>query len=319
MLKNILISTISCFVFLQAYAQTDPCSSLADLTSKSNPNAFVGFGAGMSQKEADGNAQIDMASRIRQKVTATSTVTENNDSSKLEATSKSMVSEVLIGANILRRCPNNGTFSTVVTLDKNLFVSSLEKKLSYNVDKAQKLVDSINNAKSDEVIAGNVDTAKKLLAEYQTTFDSDLQLCKIYNGCVDVKNENVFSDLADLVSKQGDKDQYIMISNSNRTTKSFRNELIDLVEKDGVKVMDGVVVDHDDASVNRKIYAKCVSKVGSQIPGSTDRVVDVTCTLESYIGKQKGFRKVYSCKAMADADIDPDEAANTCSGRLQAQ
>lgn len=316
--RNLLSASFLFFVSLSAFAQTDPCSTLADLTSKSNPNTFVGFGAGTTQKSADDNAQIDMASRIRQKVSATSTVTENNTSSNLESTSKSVVSESLIGAKVLRRCPNNGTFSTVVTLDQSLFISSLETKLASNVVKAQKLIDTLNAAKDDEIVAQNVDIAKKFIANYQANFDSDLQLCRTYKGCASIKNDNVFSDLVDLVAKQGDKDQYLMITDNSEVTASFRDELIDLVEKDGTKIMDGVVSD-GAASVNRKIYAKCVAKVGSKIPGTTDRVVEAACTLESYIGKQKGFRKVYSCKSMADASISTEDAVNACSGRLQAQ
>jgi len=318
MLRNFIVSTSFILFSVAAYAQADPCSSLADLTSKSNPNTFVGFGAGTTQKSADDNAQIDMASRIRQKVSATSTVTENNTGSNLESTSKSVVSESLIGAKVLRRCPNNGTFSTVVTLDQSLFVSSLETKLSANVSKAQKLIDTLNTAKNTDTIAQNVDIAKKFIANYQANFDSDLELCRIYKGCSNIKNDNVFSDLSDIVAAQGDKDQYLMVTDNSETTASFRDELIDLVEKDGTKVMDGAMSD-DSSSVNRKILAKCKTKTGSKIPGTSDKVVEVTCTLEAYIGKQKSFRKVYSCKSMADASISTEDAENACSGRLQLQ
>jgi hypothetical protein len=332
--KKTLIFAL-CLVSSPVFALTDPCSTLADLTSKSNPNSFVGFGAAETQKAADENAQIDMASRIRQKVTASSTVTENNDSAKLEATSKSVVSESLIGVKVLRRCSNEGSFSTVMSLDKALFVSSLEKKLSFNAAKAKKLTDTLNSEQTDEVIAKNVDSAKKFVADYQSTFESDLELCKTYSGCASIKDEHVFSSLAEAVAKQGDKDQYVMITNNDKIAEDFRDELIDLVEKDGIKVMDNSVKLMDLAesdridskvkrkdlktkrSVNRKIIAKCKATLGSKIPDSTDRVVEVSCTLESYIGKQKGFRKVYSCKAMADADISKNDAINSCSGRLQ--
>ncbi|MES2614399.1 MAG: hypothetical protein V4591_03180 [Bdellovibrionota bacterium] len=316
MSKKLLVGLCSVVFSAATFAETDPCSTLADLTSKSSPNTFVGFGAGTTQKAADDAAQIDLASRIRQKVTATSTVTENNDSSKLEATSKSVVSESLIGAKVLRRCPNSGTFSTAVSLEKSLFISALENKLSSNVDKAKKFIGTINSTKNDDIIAQNIDKAKKFIADYQSTFESDLQLCKTYAGCAAIKDTGVFSDLTDLVAKQGDKDQYLMVTNNNEVTDSFRDELIDLVEKDGTKVMDGVVGE-GETSTNRKILAKCSAKVGSKIPGTSDKVVETTCVLESYIGKQKGFRKVYSCKAMADADISKEDAINSCSGRLE--
>lgn len=315
--KNFFMIFAFCFFTCAANAQTDPCSSLADLTSKSNPNSFVGFGAGTTQKLADDNAQIDLASRIRQQVTATSTVTADNDSSNLQSTSKSVVSESLIGAKVLRRCANSGSFSTVVSLDKAIFISSLEKKLATNVSKGQKLIDTINANKSDEIVAQNIETAKKFIANYQATFDSDLQLCKIYNGCDAIKNEGVFSELSSLVANQGDKDQYLMISTNNSVTDTFRDELIDLVEKDGIKVMDSVVVSDDSSSVKRKIFAKCVAKVGNKIPGTTDAVVETTCTLEAYIGKQKNFRKVYSCKSVLDANNSKEDAVNSCSGRLE--
>lgn len=314
-MKYSIVSVLSLISGI-ALAQNDPCSSFADLTSKSSPNAFVGFGVGSSQKQADDNAQVDLASRIRQKVTATATVTENNENSNLEASSKSVVSESLIGAKVLRRCPNKDSFSTVVSLDKSIFVSSLEKKLSYNVTKAEKLLDTIKNAQSDESVAQNIDIAKKFINDYQSNFENDLELCKVYNGCASIKNEHVFSDLAEILVQNGDKNQYLMVTNTDDVTESFRDELVNLVEKDGVKVMDGVVSD-DTSSIKRKIFAKCKAKAGSKIPGSSDRVVETTCTLEAYIGKQKSFRKVYSCKAMASADISTEDAINTCSGRLQ--
>jgi hypothetical protein len=319
MSKNLLMTLFLMTISFSAFAETDPCSTLADLTSKSNPNSFVGFAAGTTQKAADDNAQVDLASRIRQKVTATSTVTENTDSANLESNSKSVVSESLIGAKVLRRCANTGTYSTVVSLDKNLFVSSLEKKLSYHVGKVKQMINSLNTAKDDEAIARNIDNAKKFITDYQATFEGDLELCKIYSGCADIKgkDEHIFSDLVSLVASQGDKDQYLMITNQDEVTENFRDELIGLVEKDGVKVMDGVV-NEDNSPIHRKIYAKCKAKPGSKIPGtSSDKVIETNCVLEAYIGKQKSFRKSYACKAMVDADSSMEEAVSSCSGRLQ--
>ncbi len=109
-----------------------------------------------------------------------------------------------------------------------------------------------------------------------------------------------------------------MITNGDAVTDNFRDELVDLAEKEGVKIMDGAAADGTSV-VKRKIYAKCKAKVGSKIPGSSDKVVETTCTLEAYIGKQKGFRKTYSCKAVSDAGISSEDAQNACAGRLQIQ
>jgi hypothetical protein len=303
---------------MSALAQSDPCSSYADLASQNNKDTFVGFGAGSTQKEADNNAQIDMASRIRSKITATSTVTENNTSSNLESTSKSVVSESLVGAKVLRRCPNKDSFSSVFTLDKSVFVRSLENKLSGNVTKATKYIDTLTHSKNDQIIAQNIDGAKKFIADYQATFEDDLQLCKIYSGCGDIKKETVFSELADVVAKLGDKDQYVMVTDSNDVTEMFRDDLVSLVEQDGIKVMDGAVSENAAGS-KRKILAKCNSKMKPKIPHSSDRIVETTCVLESYIGKQKGFRKVYSCSAMLEDGASTEDAVNSCSGRLELQ
>ena len=99
-------STLMTFV---AHAETDPCSTLADLQTKTDNNLFVGYGTASSQKEADQNAQVDLARNIRQKVTATSTVDETNNDASLKASTKSVVSEVLIGAKVLKRCSSSGT------------------------------------------------------------------------------------------------------------------------------------------------------------------------------------------------------------------
>ena len=314
-IKSLTITTLLCLTSF-AFAETDPCSTLADLQSKSNTKLFVGYGTASSQKEADTNSQVDMASRIRQKVSASSMVTSDNNSSNLESSAKSIVNEILIGANVLKRCSNKGTYSTVVTLEKSFFVSSLDKKLDANEKKAKEYINKIKNNENDEVLANTVDAAKKFIKDYQSSFESDLQLCKIYDGCANIKNDHEISSLVDLVSKQGDKDQYIMITNNKDISETYRDELIDLVEQNGIKVMDSIVSD-DVSNIKRRLYAKCAANIGSKIPGSTDRVVTVKCTVESYIGKQKGFRNTYSCSAMADSDISKEDAVNSCSGRLK--
>jgi hypothetical protein len=314
--------TITTFSFLYsisaANAQTDPCSTLADLQSKGESSLFVGYGAGASQKEADQNAQVDLARNIRQKVTATSTVDENKNDVTLQSTSKSVVSEILIGAKVLKRCPNANNFSSVVTLEKNTFISSLTEKLSSNIKKANNLKSSISNAKSDEILGQNIDTAKKFLADYQESSESDFELCKIYKGCSDLKIDNSFHDLAELVSKEGDKDQYILVTDKDKVSTALRDDLITLLEADNIKIMDGSVSDNSKES-KRKILASCKAKIGSKIPGTEDRVLETRCTVEAYIGKQKKFRKVYSCKATSDSEISTDDAVSACSGRLQLE
>ena len=306
------------YSFSSAYAQTDPCSTLADLQSKGDSSLFVGYGTGPSQKEADQNAQVDLARNIRQKVTATSTVDETKNDATLQSTSKSVVSEILIGAKVLKRCPNGNNFSSVVTLEKNTFISSLTEKLSTNIKKANNLKNSIENAKSEEILGQNIDSAKKFLADYQESLDADFELCKVYKGCSDIKFENSFHDLAELVSKEGDKDQYILVTDNDKVSTALRDDLITLLEADNIKVMDGSVSDNAKDS-KRRILASCKAKVGSKIPGTDDRVVETRCTVEAYIGKQKKFRKVYSCKATADSGISTEDAVSSCSGRLQLE
>jgi LPP20 lipoprotein len=304
--------------FSAAYAQTDPCSTLADLQSKGDSSLFVGYGTGSSQKEADQNAQVDLARNIRQKVTATSTVDETKNDATLQSTSKSVVSEILIGAKVLKRCPNGSSFSSVVTLEKNTFISSLTEKLSSNIKKANNLKSSIENAKSDEILGQSIDSAKKFLADYQESSEADFELCKVYKGCADIKVDNSFHDLAELVSKEGDKDQYVLVTDNDKVSAALRDDLITLLEADNIKIMDGAVSENSKES-KRKILASCKAKVGSKIPGTDDRVVETRCTVEAYIGKQKKFRKVYSCKAMGDAGISIEDAVTSCSGRLQLE
>lgn len=319
-LKNLfsIVFIYNLISFSLVYAQTDSCSSLADLQSKNDSSLFVGYGSASTQKEADQNAQIDLARNIRQKVTATSTVAETKNEVTLQSTSKSIVSEILIGAKILKRCTNENFFSTVVTLEKNHFLLSLSEKLLLNEKKASNLINSINNAKTDEILAQNIDTAKKFLTDYQDTFESDLELCKIYKGCSEIKIDSKLHDLAELVSKEGDKDQYILITNNDKVSSALREDLITLLESDNIKIMDKSV-NSSKEEVKRKIISNCNVKVGSKIPGTDDRIVETRCSLEAYIGKQKKFRKTYSCKATADSGTSLDEAVSSCSGRLKSE
>ncbi|WP_186645766.1 LPP20 family lipoprotein [Fluviispira vulneris] len=323
LLKNIILLFSSISISTLALAQTDPCSTLADMQSKNNESIFVGFGAAGTQKEADQNAQIDLARNIRQKVTSSSTVNETNTDATLNSTSKSVVSEVLIGAKVIKRCPHTDSFSSVVTLDRNMFVTSLTEKISTNLKKAVNLKKSLENSKSEEVSAKLIDDAKKFLSDYQENSESDLELCKIYKGCKDLKIDTAFHDLAEIVAKDGDKDQYIFFSSNDDITNGLREELISLIEADNIKVMDGNVIEKSNDlkphDVKRKIIGNCKVKAGTKIPGSEDRVVETKCTVEAYIGKQKKFRKVYSCKAVGDNDFSNEDAVNSCSGRLQLE
>ncbi|KAB8031830.1 LPP20 family lipoprotein [Fluviispira multicolorata] len=317
-LKNtiILSSLISISPF--AFAQTDSCSTLADLQSKSNESSFVGFGAAATQKEADQNAQVDLARNIRQKVTASSTVNENNTDTSLNATSKSVVSEILVGAKVLKRCTNSDSFSAVVTLDKAMFISTLSEKLSTNLKKAVNFKKSIESSKSEDITAKLIDDAKKFLSDYQESSESDLELCKIYKGCKDLKIDTAFHDLAEQVAKDGDKDQYILITANDDVANGLRGELITLLEAEKLKIMDGTVSDKSQ-DITRKVIATCKVKAGTKIPGTEDRVIETRCIVEAYIGKQKKFRKVYSCKAVGDNEYSNEDAVNSCSGRLQQE
>lgn len=305
-------------LFSAAYGQTDPCSTLADLQNKTQKDLFVGYATGASQKEADQNAQIDLARHIRQKVSATSTVDESTNSVSLNASSKSVVSEVLIGAKILKRCNIKDSFSTVITLEKTAFIVSLEEKLSNNLKKGNKLIQSIENARDDEVLGRNIEAAKKFLADYQITTEDDLNVCKVYSGCNDTfYTADVFADLAEVVAKEGDKDQYIFLSAKDKVSQFLKNDLITLLEedeKDRVKIMEKSVA--KGSEFKRKILANCKAKVGSKIPDTDDRIVETRCIVEAYIGKQKKFRKVYSCKSTMDDDIAIEDAVAACSGRL---
>ncbi|MGY3803829.1 hypothetical protein ACWNT8_07205 [Pigmentibacter ruber] len=315
---GLFISLSSIALFSSVYAQTDPCSTLADLQSKTQKELYVGYGTGNTQKEADQNAQVDLARNIRQKVTATATVEETNENASLNATSKSVVSEVIIGAKTLKRCNNKDSFSAVVTLEKASFLNSLQEKLASINKKAKSLVQSLENAKDDETLAKNVDAAKKFLAEYQNTYEEDLNLCKTNSGCGNIsKDEDIFSKLSELVAKEGDKDQYVFISNKDKVSLALRDDLISLLEEDKnekIKIMDGAVSEGTESK--RRILSSCKAKVGPKIPKTEDRVVETRCVIEAYIGKQKKFRKVYSCKSTMDSEISIEDAVTSCSGRL---
>jgi hypothetical protein len=307
-----------CFLFsIKAFCETDSCSTLADLTTSSNKNLFVGFGAGETQKQADNNANIDLASRIRQQVSSTSTVTQDNNKATFDSSAKSSVSESLVGAKILKRCSNSNSFSTVVTLDKKLFLDMLKTNLQNNIEKAQGLINSINK-NSDEIIAKNIEIAKKFISDYQANFENDLKLCKVYDGCQDIKNQTIFADLAEVVAKNGDKDQYLMVANDDLATQSLKNDLITLAQKEGLNVIEHPVSSNSDSSTTlRKLFAKCKINKGTKIfANSSDKVLTVECSLEGFSGKQKMFGKLYSCKAMVDDNSEDIDAVNSCSGRL---
>lgn len=315
LIRSSIVVGFSFFCSLSVFGKTDPCSTMADLTSQTNPNAFVGYGVGSSKAEADNNAQVDMASRIRSKVTAESVVSEDNNSANLNSTSKSVVSEVLVGVKAIKRCNvDDREYSTVLTLDKKVFISSLENKLSAHIDQAKKLKDVLTHSKNDQIIADSVDKAKKLIDQFQNTFEDDLQLCKLYQGCASFKEGNIFNDLPDIVAKLADKDQYIIVPKTS-IVNDFREELVGLLSDEGIKVMDEFVGKNSETSV-RKISAMCQVNMKPKIPGSDDKVAETKCTLEGYTGKQKLFRKVYSCKAVVDADASKDDAAAACAGRL---
>lgn len=296
-----------------AFADTDPCSTLADLESQSNSSVFVGFSAGASQKEADQNAQVDLARNIRQDVTSTSTVNGNNEKLSLTETSKSVVSESLMGAKVLRRCSLKDTFSTVVTLDKKLFLSSLEKKLTLRLKKAAGYAHELET-QDDESLGQTVTAAKKFLSDYRVSSESDLELCKVYSSCVKIENTNAFADLENALVKVGDKDQYLFTTTQSDLAHHFEEDLITLIENsEGIKIVNKAA---GTDSVKKKIKASCKAQFGTAISGTDDRIVEVRCTAEGYVGKQRSFRKVYSCKSVADSTTSKEEAVNACSGRL---
>jgi hypothetical protein len=120
--------------------------------------------------------------------------------------------------------------------------------------------------------------------------------------------------LNNLVIANGDKNQYILITNQTDVSDVFREDLISLLENDGLKIMD--VIDNKTPSP-RKIIAKCIANLGPKIPNSADRIIETKCTADIFIGKQKKGRKVYFCKAVVDNDMDREDAVGSCSGRLK--
>lgn len=306
-----------CFIVFhgQLYSQTDACSSLADLQTKNN-NSFVGYGSGQTQFEADQNAQIDLARQIRQKVTATATVEENNFNSNLSSNTKSVVQEILIGAKILKRCSGENKFSTVVTLDKDFFINSLAEKLTITFNKANSLKKSIENAKAEEVLANAIETAKDFINNYQQSCESDLELCKIYKGCSNITFDNSFRDLINAVAKNAETDQYVLIIEDQALTNEFQEDLLRLLEEDNVKIMNSKVAEKGN-NTSRKILANCKFKAGLKIPGTEDKIAEIRCLADAYSGKQKKFQKIYSCKAIMDTQMTSQDAISSCVGRLQ--
>lgn len=310
---------VCCCAFSAAFAETDPCSSTADLQSKSDSSLFVGFGAGSTQKDADRNARVDLARNIRQNVSASDTVTANDSDQSLNSTSSSSVSEILVGAQVLKRCKNKDSFSAVVTLKKKLFVSALQEKIHANLKQANSYIKRLKDSKNEASVMQTVDKAKKFLAKQEDAFDSDLALCRTYDGCDKLKEDSTFSDLADLLAEQGEKGGYVLVLDKGRLTQSFKDDIASLLAKDDINVKDPDSVE-DILSVTNRANAKCVAQLGTKIPDSSDRVVTVRCSVEGVAGKQKMFRSVFSCKATLDERESKDEgAAGACSGRLEKE
>lgn len=314
-----LLLLLCCGTFCNAFAATDPCSSIADLQSKSDSSVFVGFGAGESQNAASRNARVDLARNIRQNVSASDTVTATDSDQSLNSTSSSSVSEILVGAQVLKRCTNQDNFSVVVTLSKKIFVSALQEKLRANLAQANSYSKRLKNSKNEASLMQTIDKAKKFLAKLDDSFDTNLALCRTYDGCSKVEDGSAFSDLADLLAEAGEKGGYVLVLDKGSLTQSFKDELSSLLAKDDVNVKDPDSVE-DILNVTNRANAKCVAQVGTKIPNSSDRVVTVRCSVEGVAGKQKMFRSVFSCKAMIDERESKDEeAAGACSGRLQKE
>lgn len=291
----------------------DPCAALPELLAAGSSSVFVGYGKGESRELADSAARVDLASQIRQKITATATVTENDQGPSLSGTSKSVVSEVLIGAKTVRRCAYGGSFSTVVSLEKSLFLKSLEGKLSSLVQKALALTKSLKTTKSEEVFFRTLDQANQFLSTYQDSFDDDLRLCRTYGGCVDMAiEEKALVGLSGAVLEQGDKDQYVVATDGNPVTERFKDELTAFLQQDGLHIaVDGITINVKP----RRIFVKCRAKLGSKIPNSGDRVIEVRCT-STIAGRSTG-RQAYLCRSVAGAEASIDDALTACQDRLQ--
>ncbi len=312
------------FLFQNAFAQKDECSSLADTQTKSDSSLFVGFGAGSSSKEADNNAQADLAGRIRQQVTAQATVTQSNTTENLTSSTTSAVNEVLTGAKIIKRCQNADSYSSVVTLSRSTFIKSLQEKLLTVISKAQNYSAQLKKENmKPEVSAEVVDNTKQFLDKYEPSFSSDLTLCRTFNGCLEIKKEKdlVLSDLSNLVATFSGKEMYELIVEKEKGNKKDSNmtelvqdEIITLLGDDGIKVNDGN--DNVDAvSTNnpRKVHLSCQSKLGTKIPNTSDRVFEISCSVNGFVGKSKKFRKIYSCRVMADDEGDFASNVDACS------
>jgi hypothetical protein len=227
------------------------------------------------------------------------------------------VAESLIGAKILKRCTTGELYSTVTTLDHKLFIASMEKKLTFNVAKATKLLETLKDSRNNpEIFSQNIEIAKKFVKDYQANYETDLRVCRTFNGCETITNENIFTELSSITQQNGDKDQYILIADQNDVSQMFKMEIITLLEKDGIKIMDKIVTDNKNPSV-RKIFAKCSAKLNPKLPNSSDRIVETKCIADIYIGRELKDRKIYTCKSLTDSDLASEDAVNACSGRLK--
>ncbi len=303
-------------------ANEEACTKLADMYSKNN-SLFAGYGNGLNATEALKNAQIDLASRIRQQITSESSVDQNDNSTNYSSKTKSIVNEILVGANVVKRCSDQDSASVVVTMDKELFFTNLEKKLSLLRDKAKNYLNQINSNKNsdDENTARLIDKAKKFSLENQSKFESDLELCKTFKHCNQIEEANIFIELQSAFNRRGDTDVYEMILDKKPITQNFKEELQTLLEQSGLKVTN-IIEENNKGTHLRKILASCLSNHGNQaIASSSDLIVGVKCTVEVYTGKEKTARKTYSCTAVSEgrSHSQLEDAIHSCHGRLSIE
>ncbi|MBX9703326.1 MAG: LPP20 family lipoprotein, partial [Silvanigrellaceae bacterium] len=142
-----------CFAMLTCQSASpqgkDECLTLSDLKAK-DTTEFVGYGTGTTEQEASQNALVDLSSRIRQKISAASTVTGSNTSVSIKSNSSAMTSQELVGGKILKRCTlGERRFSAVTSLRKELFLTSLQEKINDVLKNADQHVKAIQSASSD--------------------------------------------------------------------------------------------------------------------------------------------------------------------------
>ena len=295
-----------------ALAQTDPCAQLADMQASSS-DMFVGFGAGLDQQAADANAQVDLARHIRQQVDATTVVTEDNTNASLSSTAQSTVSAVLVGAKVLRRCAatdsSTPTYSTVMTLEKNLFVTSLEEALKQKEQQGLALYEKLKPSAAGSslpISTADVQAAKAFVKSYQTVLSEDEQLCKIYKGCQNSKLAQVTASLAAQVEAKAEQIQYKFVA-QNRLAQRFEGELTDFLKEAGYSI--------GPSSESKRVASASCHTTASSVMGG-NQVVTLRCRVQCYEGSQVVFNKELLCKAMADKNILVEDAAASCHGRL---